>query len=184
MYVRGRGPHARDYTQFSYVDYVVFTKTFDSSIQRARKKAKRAREESIYTIAWCISPPTNLIYLCAAFMFWQFVSFQLYHKCMHTRRTGTEVSSSSRGRRKFFRRETFSLAHCDFVLDVHYPTLGRCRYSSPRIHLVATIRAPPVRRKTSKIFLPFMSQFSFAPLAIFSLMLPADARSYAFHHFY
>lgn len=31
--------------------------------------------ESIYAIAWCISPPATLIYLCAAFIFWQFVSF-------------------------------------------------------------------------------------------------------------
>ena len=31
--------------------------------------------DSIYAIAWCISPPATLIYLCAAFIFWQFVSF-------------------------------------------------------------------------------------------------------------
>jgi hypothetical protein len=33
------------------------------------------KRESIYAIAWCISPPATLIYLCAAFIFWQFVSF-------------------------------------------------------------------------------------------------------------
>lgn len=35
----------------------------------------RRVRESIYAIARRISPPATLIYLCAAFIFWQFVSF-------------------------------------------------------------------------------------------------------------
>lgn len=112
-------------------------------------EAKRAfARESIYAIAWCISPPTNLIYLCAAFMFWQFVSFQLYHKCMLHRRS---LPLSRSAANEFFRRETFSLAHCDFV--GMFIILPWARVVLAEIYsCIECILPPPPSRKPPKIF--------------------------------